>query len=242
MMADKFFQDEAIANAKAYHFDVNQTDPRFDTANVLGKFEGDWSADVNALIEKSKSVTFATRGATSGVVYTPPLPHDNYKQGLHSEEEHEFFEKVGYGDHYDSYEIVNKVIPDSPVLQKIIDSFAFAEPRQATVHIQKTGQVFPWHIDVFQHREQFENYDVRQIMRVHVLLTDWTPGHWFGYGNYTYTGWKAGEFHTFDLDNTPHYTANASYVPRVSLMITGIRTPATEDFLWEASRNKTIKI
>jgi len=74
------------------------------------------------------------------------------------------------------------------------------------------------------------------------LLTDWTPGHWFGYGNYTYTGWKAGEFHTFDLDNTPHYTANASYVPRVSLMITGIRTPATEDFLWEASRNKTIKI
>jgi hypothetical protein len=35
------FQDEAIKTAKGYHFDNNQWDHRYDTVNVLGRFEGD---------------------------------------------------------------------------------------------------------------------------------------------------------------------------------------------------------
>jgi hypothetical protein len=241
-MTDKFFQEEAIANAKAYHFDATKNDPRFDTAHVLGRFEGDWQTEVDMLIERSKSFTFKTRGSVQGVVYDPPLGHDNHAQGPHVVEEQEFFDAVGYGKHYDSYEIVNKAVPDTPILQKMIDAFGFDTPTQSTVHIQKTGQVFPWHLDIFQNRSQYAGCDKSKIMRVHILLTDWTPGHWYGYGNYTYTGWKAGEFHTFDLDNVPHYTANAAYTPRVSLMITGMRTEKTEQFLWEALSNKTIKV
>jgi hypothetical protein len=241
--SEPFFQEEAIAFAKGYHFDNDKMDPRFDTARVLGRFEGDWTAEVEKLVAQSKSLTFNTRGHSDFVNYDPPKPHKNEHQGTHETSEAEFFEKVGFGEGYYDYKIINKVNPTvSSVVQKMIDCFAFEEPAQNTVHVQLTGQCFPWHMDIFQNRGEYIGVDKSKLMRVHVLLTDWQPGQWFGYGNYTYTHWKAGEFHTFDLDNVPHYTANASYHPRVSLMITGMRTEATDKFLWDAFYNKTYKI
>jgi hypothetical protein len=59
-------------------------------------------------------------------------------------------------------------------------------------------------------------------------------------GNGVYTGWKAGEFHTFDHASVPHWTANGAYEPRVSLLITGVKTPETEDFLYRARTQQTV--
>lgn len=240
---EPFFQEEAIAFAKGYHFDKNQMDPRYDTARVLGRFEGDWQEEVDRLVAMSKPLTFNSRGHTDFVNYEPQKPHKNSRQGSHEQSEYEFFQKVGFGEGYYDYNIINKVNPNwGSAVQKMIECFAFEEPWQSTVHVQLTGQCFPWHLDIFQNRGEYIGVDKSKLMRVHVLLTDWEPGQWFGYGNYTYTHWKAGEFHTFDLDNVPHYTANASYKPRVSLMLTGMKTEKTEKFLWEAFYNKTYKI
>jgi hypothetical protein len=240
----KWFQEEAIAHAKAYHHDSKQFDPRYDQAHVLGRFEGDWESEVQQLLEESKTFTFNSRGTQGPVHYHPSRPFTNERQGDHEQEEYEFFEKVGFGEGYYDYEIIDKSSPiQCPTLMKIVNSFGFADPWQCTVHIQKTGQVFPWHFDIFQNREGYESVpDRRDIMRVQVMLRDWVPGQWFGYGTGTYTGWKAGEFHTFDLDHTPHYTANASYEPRINLMITGVRTEQTFKFLKEAMNSKTIKV
>ena len=240
----KFFQDEAIAHAKAYHFDTKQFDGRYDQAHVLGRFEGDWEDEVNTLLEEMKSLTFNSRGVQGPVHYHPERPYTNARQGAHEEEEKEFFEKVGFGEEYYNYEIINKATPiNSPTLMKMVHMFGFGDPWQCTVHIQTTGQCFPWHFDIFQNREGYESVaDRRDIMRVQVMLRDWVQGQWFGYGNGTYTGWKAGEFHTFDLDHTPHYTANASYEPRINLMITGVRTEKTAEFLKLAQNSRTIKV
>jgi hypothetical protein len=240
-MGKRFFQDEAIA-ASSYHYDTSRIDPRFDTCIGLGTFEGDWSAELDEIIATATPRTFSSRGAGPEVVYKGPQPKDNnMSQNDHEQEEKEFFEKVKY-DYY-NYQIINKANPEKyPVLQKMIDAFAFAEPSQATIHVQTTGQVFPWHLDIFQNRELYDNSDRSKVMRLQVMLNDWQPGQWFGYGNYTFTHWKAGDIHTFDVNNTPHYTANASYTPRANLMITGIITKETEEFLLRARNNKTIKV
>lgn len=239
---DVFFQEEAIANAKAYHFDNNKIDHRFDTCNVLGRFEGDWADELADMIATCKPLTFNSRGHADYVTYDPPKSHNNARQGSHEHSEAEFFEKIGFDGYYD-YDIINKVNPTGyKTMEKMIELFKFDRPRQATIHIQTTGQCFPWHLDIFQNRGEFIGQEKSKIMRVQIMLNDWQPGQWLGFGNYTYTGWKAGDFHTFDLDNVPHYTANAAYQPRAMLMVTGMRTPETEKFLWEAFSNKTIKV
>ena len=237
------FQDEAIKTAKGYHFDTNQWDARYDTATVLGRFEGNWQKEVDDLIAQSKPQTFNTRGDEDFVEYDPPRPFTTKRQAQYEQSESEFFQRVGFGQGYYNYDIINKANPTvSSTVQKMVDRFCFDTPIASTVHVQLTGQCFPWHVDIFQHRHNFKEVDQSKLMRIHVMLTDWQQGQWFGYGNYTYTGWKAGDFHTFNLDNVPHYTANASYFPRVSLMVTGIRTATTEQFLWEAIQNKTVKV
>jgi hypothetical protein len=244
MSDNKFFQDEAIA-ASSYHYDKTRIDPRYDTAIGLGSFEGDWSKALEETIETSIPRSFSTRGMSPEVIYEEadgrdPKSISDRRIDFYADKEKEFFDRVNYD--YENYVIVNKTRPEHEIFQRMIDIFAFDLPRQATVHVQKTGQVFPWHLDIFQNREMYEGFDNKKVMRVMIQLTDWEPGHWFGYGNYTFTHWRAGDFHTFDVNNTPHYTANASYHPRVTLMVTGMRTKATEEFLEYARNNKTVKV
>lgn len=241
------FWEENVA-LSSYHFDNTRFDPRFDAAQALGTFEGDWADEVKQLIDSSAPLTFESRGTAIteentvvGNVYDPPFTN-NYKapkQKNHSLEK-EFFDTTDLD--YENYEIINKSTKFGPTINKIIDSFKFATPTVSTAHIQRTGQVFPYHIDVFHRVARYKDVPQDKILRVVVMLTDWVPGHIFGYGNGVYTHWKAGDFHTFDHASTPHWTANATYPPRVSLLLTGVKTEATEEFLYRARTSKTIKI
>jgi hypothetical protein len=69
------------------------------------------------------------------------------------------------------------------------------------------------------------------VLRVQIQLTDWESGQFWSYGNYCHSRWRAGEVTTFDWQNLPHATANASHHPRVTLQVTGVRTPATDQYL-----------
>jgi hypothetical protein len=73
--------------------------------------------------------------------------------------------------------------------------------------------------------------DPGQVVRYFIQLTDWQQGHFWSYGNYSWTAWRAGDVSTFDWINVPHATANAGHVPRATLQITGIKTTATDVFL-----------
>jgi hypothetical protein len=94
--------------------------------------------------------------------------------------------------------------------------------------VQIPGQVWNIHIDKLQ---KWCPEDPDRIVRIFIQLTDWQQGQFWNYGNYMYSGWSAGDVTTFDWQNVPHATANASYDPRVTLQLTGLVTDKTREFL-----------
>ena len=115
----------------------------------------------------------------------------------------------------------------APAFQRIADQFAL-EKSMARIHVQHPGQTWNLHLDKL---EKWMPADPTQVVRYFVQLTDWQQGHFWSYGNYAWTGWRAGDVSTFDWINVPHATANAGHVPRVTLQVTGIKTATTDTFL-----------
>jgi hypothetical protein len=234
--------EEAVALSN-YHFNKDRIDPRFDGAQVLGRFEGEWEDEIKQMIEISNSRSFGTRNLASELnLIDPHAPEGDTEQYTElmkefKEVEEDFFKKTDL-DYY-GYPIINKTNEIGPKVTALFNAFKFSAPATYTVHIQKIGQIFPYHIDFF-HRRRWKDVPQDKLIRIQVMLNDWEPGQCLGYGNSVYTGWKAGEFHTFDHASVPHWTSNANYTPRVSLLITGVKTPETEDFLYRARTQQTI--
>jgi hypothetical protein len=206
--------DETQARSN-YHFDPTRQDPRYDTVIQLGQFAPCWQSELSDIIAESKPATWATRGY-KGEGVAPP------KEDL-AAEEHDL-ERIG-ADRDMTVSNIGWRIPF--VLQRISNLFGFADPMNR-LHVQWPGQVWTQHIDKLQ---KWCPDQPDRVMRVMIQLTDWRPGHFWSYGNYTYQGWQAGEVTTFDWQNVPHSTANAGHEPRVTFQITGVATEQTRDFL-----------
>jgi hypothetical protein len=230
---------EEASALSAYHFDPTRIDPRFDGVAGLGQFSGDWADEVATAISIAKPVSMSTRSSqTSGVGEgQTPFKHDTLK---YYNFEKEYFDPTDLD--YDRYPIISKTDIIGPKMTKMVEAFKLEGPLSYTCHVQFTGQVFPYHIDFFHRRNNYVNIPPEKIARYMIMLTDWEPGHMFGYGNFQYTGWKAGDFSTLLHAHTPHYSANGAYNPRVMLLITGVKTKETEEFLWQAANNKTIRV
>ena len=198
-----------------YHFDNKRIDPRWDNVIGLGTFAGNWSAELEQAIVNAKPATWATRGyKAEGVdIPRPDLTAEEYD-----------LERIGM----DKDAIVTHLnwnIP--PVFQRMADAFAFDDP-MLRVHVQMPGEVWNLHMDKLQ---KWCFQDPTKVMRVFIQLTDWQPGHFWAFGNYTFAHWSAGDVVTMDWQNCPHATANAGHTPRVTLQVTGVRTAATDKFL-----------
>ena len=96
------------------------------------------------------------------------------------------------------------------------------------------GQVWNLHLDKL---EKWNPNNPDSVSRYQIQLTNWEPGHFWSYGNYIHSGWRAGDVTTFDWKNVPHSTANAGHGPRVTLQVTGIDTEQTQAFLFKLSDN-----
>jgi hypothetical protein len=187
----------------------------------LGTFIGDWKDDMASVMSSATPATWETvrywRVKTSvGQILDVPS----------SKLEEDYIADAG-GDK--NLILTNMEHDISPVFQKMIDEIGL-EKSYNRVHVQMTGQVFNWHTDKLA---RYNREDPSKVLRVVVMLTDWVPGHFYQYGDYTYRDWKAGDIHTFDWQTTPHCTANASLIPRVSLVTTGIIGKKTETFIKE---------
>ena len=101
--------------------------------------------------------------------------------------------------------------------------FFCLHPVKSKLHIQFTGEVLNMHIDKLYDLDE----DPSKVIRLMVMLQDWEPGQFIMYGNQQYDRWRAGDIHTFDWQNVPHATANASNKPRPMLVITGVKTENT---------------
>jgi hypothetical protein len=205
-----------------YHFDSTRIDPMYDTVNYLGQFAPCWQQELKAIVEESRPATWATRGY-KGPDIPPPgedLAAEEYDLARIGVKPDMAISNIGWN------------IP--LILQRISNLFGLDDPMNR-LHVQWPGQVWTRHIDKLQ---KWAPQDPDSIMRVMIQLTDWQPGHFWNYGNYTHQGWRAGDVTTFDWQNVPHSTANAGHVPRVTFQITGVITDQTRNFLRQL-RSKT---
>lgn len=196
-----------------YHFDSTKFDPEQDRVIDLGHITPTWSAELADIIAKSQSATWRTRGKAGKSRPEAELSAEEYD-----------LEQTGY----DKDMVITNLNWDiPPVLQAIADQFGF-DDAMTRIHVQQPGQVWNYHLDKLE-KWCPENPD--SVMRVQVQLTDWQPGQFWNYGNHQHSQWRAGDVTTFDWQNIPHATANASHGPRVTLQVTGIITDKTREFL-----------
>jgi hypothetical protein len=195
-----------------YHFDNFRFDPDQDKVTLLGNISPFWKDELATVMELAKPKTWRTRGKGKD------RPAEEYDQ-----EDYDL-EQFGYGrDH-----IVSDLTWDLPeTFDRLLVWFGMDNAKMR-LHVQRPGQTWNLHLDKL---EKWNPEDPSQVMRVMIALNDWEPGHFFSYGNYTHTGWRAGDVHTFDWQNIPHSTANAGHGPRVTIQMTGVVTDRTRDFL-----------
>jgi len=195
-----------------YHFDTFRIDPDQDQITHLGNILPFWQTELATVVESAKPKTWRTRGQSSD------RPAEEYDQ-----EDYDL-EQFGYGkDH-----IVSDLTWNVPeTFNKMLVWFGMDHAKMR-LHVQRPGQVWNLHLDKL---EKWNPADPSQVMRVMIALTDYEPGHFFSYGNYLHTGWRAGDVHTFDWQNIPHSTANAGHGPRITLQMTGVVTDKTREFL-----------
>jgi hypothetical protein len=196
-----------------YHFDNQRFDPDQDRVVRLGFIQPCWDSELADIVANSRSATWRTRGAVGKSRPEEELAAEDYD-----------LEREGYGKDY-VISNLNWAIP--PVLQEIADRFAL-EDSMARIHVQLPGQVWNLHLDKL---EKWNPDRPDSVLRVQIQLTDWESGQFWSYGNYCHSRWRAGEVTTFDWQNLPHATANASHHPRVTLQVTGVRTTATDQYL-----------
>jgi hypothetical protein len=198
-----------------YHFDPTILDDRWDTVIKLGKFHGDWSSEINQMLNQSRPITWRSRGAPGLGPRRNPVEFEQEEYDLATQ---------GYGKHHIITNI-NYNLP--PIAQKMADYFGL-DKMLARLHVQKPGQVWNLHIDKLQ---DWNPEDPSKVTRIMIQLTPWEQGHFMSFGNYNYAQWEVGDILTFDWVNVPHSTANAGHSSRITFQLTGIKTAKTEEFL-----------
>jgi hypothetical protein len=198
---------ELIKLRSQYHFDTTKIDHRWDTVILVKQFENTWAAELQAAVDASHPVTWRTRGKPGDSLQRSSEEHDREEYDL---------ERIGMSK--DAI-VTNLNYNLTPELQKIADSFELKNT-MARLHVQWPGQVWNLHLDKL---EKWMPEDPSLVRRYFVQLTDWQPGHFWSFGNYTWQSWRAGDAVTFDWLNVPHSTANAGLTPRITLQITGVQ-------------------
>lgn len=194
-----------------YHFNKWHRDT--DCVQHLGKFTGGWQSELQSVIDDAKPLNWANRREGTG-----------RPDGDVQAEENDLI-KAGADPKMTIYRGL-KDFSKCPTLQRMTDFFCL-EPVKSKLHIQFTGEVLNMHIDKLYDLDA----DPNNVIRVMVMLQDWEPGQFLMYGNQQFDRWRSGDIHTFDWQNLPHATANASNKPRPMLVITGVKSDKTNNLL-----------
>ncbi len=215
-----------------YHFDKWAVESDGDWYHSLGRFEGDWSSDVEKIIEQSKALSW-DQSTKQGM-------RPGFKGGQSPMRAQEEYDRAQHG--LDKIDQTNLVLEDFldqfPTIKKMIDYWEL-EKVSYRAHVQWPGQCFGIHIDKLWHRCP---EDPSRIVRLILNLADYEPGQVILYGNSVLTQWHAGDIHMFDTLNIPHGTMNLSTAPRPNITITGLRTEATDRKLQEANKDSRYKV
>lgn len=205
-----------------YHFDWTIKDKPGEPWFVpLGRFNGDWSTELELIRQRSKQQTWADMDEDRAKKTKAP----SYIKLEETD--------VARGGVAVDIPIIARTedFSNCPTIQKMADWFGISSA-QKNVHTQYTGQQFTLHIDK-QWARCLENPD--RVVRFIIMLEDWKPGQFYSYGTYNYSHWRAGDINYYSWQDTPHATANASLWPRSILRVTGLKSDITEKFLSNAA-------
>jgi len=192
--------------------------------NIVGRFVGNWAAELDKLIALSKGgvpLNFLKKMEGGEDPYTVELDRNDLQStGLN--ENTVFLNRI-------MPPVLNRSV--APTIFKMVDWFGFAGRVLIKIHMQQPGQVFPFHFDDLTTNRN--NNGSKHLMdenperwaRVEVQLKDWEWGHVWGVGNTYWKQWRAGEIMFHPWHNLPHGTANCGMSPRICLQITGETTP-----------------
>ena len=240
-----------------WHFDP-KGDPNEKTFDVICKFKGDWDAGVKRALRKSVEHTignYRNRGQS--------LQDTN----LHDGEMMDVKRASGRDDvscmYYDTpvslrYDPTGKETwkidrhQEYEPFFKMLEAIGMYDVHLMRIHIQRLGQVTPFHIDQQMRyaRPQWRkrwldagaDKNPLKLRRVLIALTDWDIGHVWQFGNTYYSGYDAGECVVYDWCNMPHATANMGYTPRITLQATGFMNETFEDLLKNGSKDHIIEV
>lgn len=239
-----------------WHFDPKGSTTE-ETFKILCTFNGDWSAAIERALSRSKEHTIGN--------YRKRL--DSLQdRSLHDGELLDVQRASGRDDvscmYHDTICNLKRINDDGtedwhidrdPAYEpffKMFEQIGMYDVHQSRVHIQRLGQVTPFHIDQ-QMRYARSHWRKRwvdagadknplKLRRVMISLVPWDIGHVWQFGNTYYQGYNAGEVLVYDWCNMPHATANMGYTPRITLQATGFMN---ERFDWLMSNgSKDLKI
>lgn len=110
-------------------------------------------------------------------------------------------------------------------IAKMCDIVGFKESL-VNFQIQVPGQMTPLHTDQL-HKRRGEGEYAKDMHRILILLSEWSYGQVFQFGNETITHWNRGDFCVNINKDVPHGGANFGMMPRIFLNITGLPTETT---------------
>ena len=202
---------ESARARSRYHFDKWRKDT--DAIQHLGRFDGEWQEQMQRVVDKAKPLNWGNRRQSTGRPAGDIEAEENDLIQAGADPKLTIYR--GLGD-----------FSEAPICQQMTDFFALKDPKPK-LHVQFTGEMLNLHIDKLYDLDA----DPNNVIRIMVMMQDWEPGQFIIYGNQMHDQWRAGDIHTFDWQNLPHATANASLTPRPMLVITGVLTEKTRQIL-----------
>lgn len=218
---------EFSKSRSSYHFNNTIKDEPGKWFQVLGKFNNNWQHELEYINTCNRPITWRNRKSS----FKDPRP-TSVSPHIDAEEY-----DIVQGGGNPAMEMVN-IFDDfdkTPNIQKLTKFFEL-EQEKSRVHTQYTGQVWNIHIDKID--IVYLDIDPKDLAVFIVMLEDWQPGQFYLYGTHNYSHWQAGDVISFDWYNTPHATANASYHPRNSIYIMGVKTEKTNLILNDFNKYK----
>lgn len=242
-----------------WHFDT-KADPQEETYKVICKFDGEWQAGIQRALSRAKEHTIGNYRKRGQSLQDKNL-HDGEMLDIQRASGRDDVSCMYYDtlinlagfkdDGTENWKIDNH--PDYNIFFKMLKSIGMYDVHMSRVHIQRLGQVTPFHIDQQMRyarphwRERWlaagADKDPLKLRRVLIALNDWDYGHVWQFGNSYYQGYSAGECVVYDWCNMPHAASNMGYTPRITLQATGFMDDLVfPELLQNGSKDHVIKL
>lgn len=217
---------EFSKSKSSYHFDHFKNEDNAPPYKILGHVKGDLVSEFYELAKTEMTVpnSFVNRLQHNSKIEVKPFTLDYDLNEL---------ERLGLPSDYSFFDILP--IKRSTFFQEVANSFGMTDIG-CRIHIQKPGQIFPYHIDEIPGLKKNDpNHWLDQkpelAARFEIQIFDWVPGHVWSYGNTYWKQWRSGEIAYHEWRHIPHGTANISGNIRASFQVTGFVTDKTRDIL-----------